>query len=140
MVYPQKLDWCDLESKDHLLIFPDGAFRRGSPDRGESFLAPSRSRRRFPSSTGLGSADYSTAEKTLPQIKKFLDAGGSVIDVGSSTGMAELSGVPVSDYLTQMGSDGKPHPLPREKYFIPGLLVKLHVNPTDLLATECHRP
>jgi hypothetical protein len=67
-------------------------------------------------------------------MKKFLDAGGSVIAVGSSTGIAELLSVPVNDYLTQIGPDGKPHPLPREKYYIPGSLVKMDVNPDDPLA------
>jgi hypothetical protein len=133
VVYPQKLDSGNLESKYDVLIFTDGAFQRGSPDHGDGLFSRQPKPEEIPEQyrPWLGKI---TVEKTLPQIRKFLDAGGSVIDVGSSTAMAELLGIPVSDYLTQIGTDGKPHPLPREKYYIPGSLLKLHVDPTDPLA------
>jgi hypothetical protein len=132
VVYPQKLDSGGLESKYDVLIFTDGAFRRGS-DHGDSLFSRQPKPDEIPEQYRLWLGKI-TAEKTLPQIRKFLDAGGSVIEVGSSTGMAELLGIPVSDYLTQIGADGKPHPLPREKYYIPGSLLELHVDPTDPLA------
>jgi hypothetical protein len=40
-----------------------------------------------------------TEEKTIPQIKQFVESGGTVVTVGSSTSMAELLGVPVSNSL-----------------------------------------
>jgi Zinc carboxypeptidase len=132
-VFPQKLDAGNLESKYDVLVFTDGAFRRGSPDHGDGLFSRQPKPEEIPEQYRLWLGKI-TAEKTLPQIRKFLDAGGSVIGVGSSTGMAELLGIPVSDYLTQIGADGKPHSLPREKYYIPGSLLKLHVDPTDPLA------
>ena len=42
-----------------------------------------------------------TAEKTVPQLKKFVESGGSIVTIGSSTTMAELLGVPVKSYLTE---------------------------------------
>jgi hypothetical protein len=75
-----------------------------------------------------------TEEKTIPQIQKFLAAGGSVVTIGSSTSMAELLGVPVESHLTEMGKDGKLHPLPRDKYYVPGSLLKVRINNNDPLA------
>ncbi len=40
-----------------------------------------------------------TEEKTMPEIKKFVESGGAIVTVGSSTTMAELLGVPVSNHL-----------------------------------------
>ena len=48
--------------------------------------------------------------------------------------MAELLGVPVKNYLTEMGPNGKERPLPREKFFIPGSLLKANIDNTHPLA------
>jgi hypothetical protein len=48
--------------------------------------------------------------------------------------VAELFGVPVKNYLTEKGPDGKDRPLPREKFYIPGSLLKASVDNTNPLA------
>jgi hypothetical protein len=75
-----------------------------------------------------------TAATTIPQLKKFLDAGGSIVTVGSSTGMAQLLGVPIANYLTERGADGVDRPLPREKFYIPGSLMRATIDNTNPLA------
>jgi hypothetical protein len=75
-----------------------------------------------------------TQDKTIPQLQKFLAAGGSVVTIGSSTYMAELLGVPIENHLTEMGKDGKRHALPRDKYYVPGSLLKVHINNNNPLA------
>jgi hypothetical protein len=75
-----------------------------------------------------------SAERTIPQLQKFLEAGGSVVTVGSSTGIAELLGLPLANYLTEKGADGKDHPLPREKFYIPGSLMRVTIDNTNPLA------
>src|SRR5262249_13326049 len=50
--------------------------------------------------------------------------GGSVVAVGSSTNMARSLGVPVEKYVTQ----------PREKYYIPGSLLKVEIDNNNPLA------
>jgi hypothetical protein len=133
VVYPQTLDAGDLKSRFDVLVFTDGAFRRGPAERGGGFAM------RQPAADDIpemyrGMLGRITEDKTLPQIKKFVESGGSVVTIGSATSMAELLGVPVENYLTQMGADGKPHPLPRDKYYIPGSLLKVQVNNNDPLA------
>ena len=42
--------------------------------------------------------------------------------------------MPVKNYLTEVGADGKEHPLPREKFYIPGSLLKANIDNTNPLA------
>jgi hypothetical protein len=75
-----------------------------------------------------------TEDKTVPQLKKFVESGGSIVTIGSSTSVAERFGVPVKNYLTEKGPDGKDRPLPREKFYIPGSLLRTDVDNTNPLA------
>jgi hypothetical protein len=136
VVYPQTLDAGDLKAKFDVLVFTDGAMRRaGAGGRGgggggrggnqEAFDIPDE----FKGWTGR-----ITEDKTMPQIKKFVESGGSVVTIGSSTSMGELLGVPVKDYLTEKGPDGKDRSLPREKFYIPGSLLKANIDNTNPLA------
>jgi hypothetical protein len=135
-VYPQTLDAGDLKARFDVLVFTDGAMRRaGAGGRGgggggrggnlETFDIPDE----FKSWTGRISED-----KTMPQIKKFVESGGSVVTIGSSTSMGELLGLPVKDYLTEKGPDGKDRALAREKFYIPGSLLKANIDNKNPLA------
>jgi hypothetical protein len=63
-----------------------------------------------------------------------VESGGSIVTIGSSTSMAELLGVPVKSYLTEKGPDGRERPLPQEKFYIPGSLLKATIDNTNPLA------
>jgi hypothetical protein len=133
MVYPKTLDAGDLKSKFDVIVFTDGAYRRpGAGSRGGGLFA-----NRIPDDVPeqyqpwLGTI---TADKTIPQIKKFVDSGGSVVTIGSSTNMGEILGVPVSNHLVEKGADGKDRPLPAEKFYIPGTLLKANIDNTQPLA------
>jgi len=134
MVYPKTLDGGDLKSKFDVIVFTDGAYRRpGSASRGGGGLFANRIPDDVPEQyqPWLGTI---TADKTIPQIKRFVDAGGSVVTIGSSTTMGEILGVPVSNHLTEKGPDGKDRPLPAEKFYIPGTLLKANIDNTQPLA------
>jgi hypothetical protein len=133
-VYPQTLDAGDLRARFDVLVFSDGAFRRGPAERGPGQPAARQPRAEEIPAEYRPWLGHVTEEKTIPQIQKFLAAGGSVVSIGSSTGMAELLGVPVENHLTEMGKDGKPHPLPRDKYYVPGSLLKVRVDNINPLA------
>jgi hypothetical protein len=131
IVYPQALDAGNIKTRFDVLVFSDGAARLGGQDRRgggrqiEPETIPEQYRDR------LGSF---TREKTLPQVKEFVEAGGDVVTIGSSTSMAEMLGVPVSSYLTAIGKDEKEHALIPDQFYIPGSLMKAHVDNTDPLA------
>ncbi|MDP9170107.1 MAG: peptidase, partial [Acidobacteriota bacterium] len=135
VVYPQTLDAGDLKSKFDVLVFVDGAARLGAGGRGggrgggAGTPDPASLPEQYKAMTGRFSAD-----KTMPQIRKFVESGGSVVTIGSSTGMSELMGVPVTNYLTEMGADHQEHALPRDKFYVPGSLLKISVDNTNPLA------
>jgi hypothetical protein len=133
VVYPQTLDAGDLKNKFDVIVFTDGAFRaRGNnPDMERYNRQPDADKIPEQYRAMLGNI---TENKTIPALKKFVESGGSIIAVGSATRMAKVMGVPIDSYLDQMGADGKEHPLAREKYYIPGSLLKMDVDTQNPLA------
>jgi hypothetical protein len=73
-------------------------------------------------------------DKTVPQLKKFVESGGSIVTIGSSTSLAEVFGLPVKNYLTEKGPDGRDQVLPAEKFYIPGSLLRTNIDNTNPLA------
>jgi len=137
IVYPATLDAGDLKSKFDVLVFTDGAARLGAGGgrggrgggggggRGGGGNIPEE----YANQQGRVSED-----KTVPQLKKFVESGGSIVTIGSSTSLAEALGLPVKSFLTEMGPDGKERAIPREKFFIPGSLLKMTLDNTNPLA------
>lgn len=74
-----------------------------------------------------------TADTSIPQIKKFIEAGGSVITIGNSTALAYHLEVPVRNALVEM-SGGEERPLSGEKYYIPGSILRVSVDSTQKTA------
>jgi hypothetical protein len=131
IVRPQMLDAGNLKSQFDVLIFTDGAAHFGSARGGFETHQPSPDSIPEQYRSWLGTI---TADKTIPQLKAFVEAGGSIVTIGSSTSMARLLGVPVDNYLTEMGPNGKPRPLSPEKFYIPGSVMKVSINNNDPLA------
>jgi hypothetical protein len=132
VVYPATLDAGDLRSSFDVLVFVDGAFRRGGRGGGGMFGAPAD-----PDSVPAeyrGHMGRISEDKTMAQLKKFVESGGSIVTIGSSTGMGELLGLPVKNYLTEKGPDGRERALAREKFYIPGSLLKTNIDNTNPLA------
>jgi len=72
-----------------------------------------------------------TADKSVPQIKKFMEAGGTVVAIGTSTNLAYHLGLPVTNALTEIAADGKAKALPGNKYYIPGSLLYANFEVTE---------
>lgn len=122
VVYPAALDAGNLRSRFDVLVFADGAMRRGNTGRGAgrggAAVTPESVPEEYRASIGR-----ITEDKTMPEIKKFVESGGAIITVGSSTTMAELLGVPVTNQT-----------LPRDKFYIPGSLMRATIDNTNPLA------
>jgi hypothetical protein len=129
VVYPQTLDAGNLKNKFDVLVFTDGAMRRGAATGRGRGGGPQLDPQSVPEEY-RGWLGRITVEKTIPQVKQFVESGGSVLTVGSSTSMADLLGVPVSNHLVD--EDAKP--LPRDKFYIPGSLVRAHIDTSNPLA------
>lgn len=71
-----------------------------------------------------------TKEKSIPQIKTFLEEGGTVITIGSSTNLAYHLDLPVHNALVETDKTGKEKPLPGTKYFVPGSILQVSFDST----------
>ena len=133
VLYPQTLDSGDLKSQFDVLVFVDGAARLGPTTGRGRGGAPGPDPQNVPEEY-KGMLGRITAEKTMPIIKKFVESGGSVVTIGSSTSMAQLLGVPVTNALIETGPDGKERALPQDKFYIPGSILRVSVDNNDPLA------
>jgi hypothetical protein len=57
-----------------------------------------------------------------------------VVTIGSSTALARHLGLPVSDHLVERNSAGDTVHLSREKFFIPGSVLQVRVDPSRPVA------
>jgi hypothetical protein len=107
VVYPPTLDAGDLKAKFDVLVFPDGAIRRGNVGGrgtgggGRGGFAPVTADS-VPDEY-KGWVGRISDDKTMPQLQKFVESGGSIVTIGSSTSVAEVFGIPVKNYLTEKG-------------------------------------
>lgn len=134
VVYPQTLDAGDLRSKFDVLVFASGAITRGGAGgRGGGGRGGAMSPESVPEEY-RGWVGRISDDKTIPQLKKFVESGGSIVTIGSSTSVAEVFGIPVKNHLTEKGPDGRDRALPREKYYIPGSILRANIDNTNPLA------
>ena len=71
---------------------------------------------------------------TVPHLKEFLKEGGTIITIGSSTALAGLVGVQLGDHLVQKDAEGKERPLGRDKFYVPGSVLRAKVDAASPLA------
>ena len=120
-LYAQTLEAGELRRRYDVLIFPDEAVPSSSP-------APPR---QVPEAY-RGTTGAITWQRTVPHLREFVSAGGTLILIGGATVMAESLGVPVMSALTEPGGDS-PAPLSREKFSVPGSILQVAVDNTTPL-------
>jgi hypothetical protein len=125
VVYPAALDSGNLISRFDVLIFPDGAnfYRPGA--RGGSRINPSDVPAEYRDRVGT-----MTATRTVPQVLEFLNAGGTVLAIGSAADIGFQLGLPIVNALT----DSSGRPLPRNRFYVPGSILRVRVDTTAALA------
>src|SRR5207237_6334768 len=83
VVFPQMLDAGNLNAKYDVLVFVDGAIPMRDGAGGGGFggqPAPDSVPAEF-----RGSLGRLTVSKTVPELKKFVDNGGAILTIGTST-------------------------------------------------------
>jgi hypothetical protein len=129
VVYPAALDTGRLADRFDVLVLPDGATAdSGSGGGGGGGPGAQPDSQRIPAEyrPWLGRM---TPAKTVPQLRQFLGDGGTIIAIGSATGLARQLDLPVTDHLAR---DGKP--LPRTRFYVPGSVLRVRVDSTRPLA------
>src|SRR5262249_49069608 len=138
VIYPPDLDKGGLAEKFDVIVLVDGMIggggrgggggsgRGGAPgaDAGGGQppghrAAPAGAEQNTPAEY-RGRRGNITPATTVPQLKKFLESGGTVLTIGSSTDLAKQLGIPVRNHLVEFDDEGHEYPLPREKFFVPG--------------------
>ncbi|MXW16638.1 MAG: peptidase [Gemmatimonadetes bacterium] len=126
VIYPPEIDEGSLNDRFDVIILPDGAMGGGRGFRfgggpGDDFLAtlPDSLRAR------VGSLSDDTS---LPALREFIENGGAVIAIGSSTALGPDLGLPLANFMV----DDNGRPLGRDDYFTPGSIHDIrveHVSP-----------
>ena len=127
VVFPRTLDAGSLASRYDVLIFVDDAIpMRDRLDNGQpqAGAIPAEFRDR------LGSVSVS---RTVPELRTFVEAGGTLLAIGSSTNIAYHFGLPIRNALLEQRGTGEV-PLPEEKFFVPGSILEARVDTTNPLA------
>jgi len=128
VVFPSTLDAGNLNAKYDVLVFVDGAIpERDGAGRGGFGAQPAADAIPAEFRGWLGRV---TVSKTVPEIKKFVENGGTVLTIGSSTALGHHLGLPIRDALVERGPGGVERPLPREKYYIPGSILEARIDNT----------
>lgn len=132
VVFPQELDAGNLNRNYDAIIFVDGAIpaaRQGGGGGGGGFGGGAPDTASLPPEWRKAVGNV-TAERTIPQIKQFIENGGMVITIGSSTNIAEHLGLPMSNHLVERMPEGGERALGREKFYVPGSLLEVAVDNT----------
>jgi hypothetical protein len=75
-----------------------------------------------------------TLATTGPQLRKFVEEGGTILAIGSSTGIGAYLGVPVTSALTERGPDGAEQRLSGSKFYVPGSVLQASVDNSTPIA------
>jgi hypothetical protein len=131
-VFPQTLDAGNLKAKFDVIILPDGGIPENAAGGG-GFGGRQPSADDVPAEY-RGHLGRVSIDKTVPQLKRFAEEGGAIIAYGGSAVLGHHLGLPISDHLVEMTSSGAERPLPRDKYYIPGSILRVAVDNTSPLA------
>ena len=124
VVFPPRLDRGNLKRDFDVLVFPTGAIPAevavadDDPYSTQNFdpaIVPAEYRER------LGSV---TTDVTVPRLREFLEAGGTIITIGTSANLAKHLGLPIGNHIV----DANGRPLPAEQYYIPGSILQVRVD------------
>jgi len=75
-----------------------------------------------------------TVNQTVPQLRRFVEDGGTILAIGSSSSIAGYLGLPVYNALVERLPDGTERRLPQDKFYVPGSVLQVSVDNTNPVA------
>lgn len=128
LLYAKEINAGNLKDKYDVLVFVDGAIPAVVPG------PPSPYDDREPNLDEVPAEFHSTigkisAEQSIPALKAFVEQGGKIITIGSSANLAYHLELPVKNAIVEM-FNGKERNLPGEKFYIPGSILQVAVEPS----------
>ena len=131
VIYPPDIDAGNLKDKYDVIVFVDGSIPALNLNpsvtggRGFGGVSPESVPEEYRARIGRMSQD-----KSIPQLKKFLEAGGEIVTIGSATNLAAHLNLPVRNAIVEMVA-GVEKRLPAEKYYIPGSVLSVSLDKTQ---------
>ncbi len=139
VVFAPDLDAGDLNSRFDVLVFMSSAIPAAGPaggDRGgrgggrgggiDDRALPAEFR---------GRQGSITAERTISQLRAFVEDGGTLIAIGNSAmNIAAHFDLPVENHLIERTPTGGARRLGSDKFYVPGSVMEVHVDNTHPLA------
>lgn len=131
VIYAPDIDAGNLKDKFDVIVFVDGSIPAYNPNatanagnRGGGFggPAPESVPEEYRARIGRMSQD-----KSIPQLKKFLEAGGEIVAIGTATNLAAHLDLPVRNAMVEL-VNGTEKRLPAEKYYVPGSVLNVAVD------------
>lgn len=135
LVYPKEIDAGDLKKKYDVIVFVTRAIPPVSGEDGNRGWF-----RQAPPNPDDIPEQYHhtlgriTKDTSIPRLKEFLEAGGTIVTIGTSTNLAYHLELPVHNALAEKGKDGKEHALPGTRYFVPGSILQVAFDSTSTAA------
>jgi hypothetical protein len=136
IIYAGSIDSGNLRSKYDVILFVAGAIPAVAGAEGAGFRGGGGGGGRNEPRADSLPAEYRshlgriTPLKSIPELEKFLKAGGNIVTIGSSSNLAYQLGLPVHDALVEM-VNGKERKLPNEKFYIPGSVMRISLDTTS---------
>lgn len=129
VIYAPDIDKGGLKDKYDVIVFVDGSIPAYNPNataatagRGFGGPAPESVPEEYRARIGRMSQD-----KSIPQLKAFLEAGGEVVAIGTATNLAAHLNLPVRNAMVELVA-GTEKRLPAEKYYVPGSVLSVAVD------------
>ncbi|TAE23655.1 MAG: peptidase [Cytophagales bacterium] len=130
VIFPADINAGDLKKKYDVIVFVTRAIPPVGGAETEPFRTSDPEPEKIPAEYRPRLVKFTT-DKTLPALKAFLADGGTVVTIGSSTNLAYHLKLPVRNALTEMTPTGQERPLPNEKYYIPGSVLRVRIDSTQ---------
>lgn len=126
VIYAQEIDKGDLKNKYDVILFVEGAMPSLNTNaRRPAGPKPEDTPDEFKKTIGSLSV-----ETSIPALKKFMEDGGTVLTIGSSTNLAYHLKLPVTNALVET-VNGNQRNLPNEKFYIPGSVMQITLDPSQ---------
>ena len=129
VVYPQDIDKGNLIDDYDIILF----IGNGIPPAGNDGSSSSRNeadRDNIPEAYHHMLGSITTAH-SIPKLREFAEAGGTLFTVGRSTSLAYHLGLPVKNALTETDDSGHDQPLSGTQFYAPGSIHRVMADTTD---------
>lgn len=133
VIYAPDIDAGKLKEKYDVIVFVDGSI----PAYNNAIVTPNSAAVSMRAPVGSFNESIPeqyrarvgrmTQEKSIPQLKAFLEEGGEIVAIGSATNLAMHLNLPVRNAMVEM-IDGVEKRLPATKYYVPGSVLSVAVD------------